>query len=447
MTHPLPVYFAFVATVAFAQTVVPGAPSFDADHVFLFDHPVPLQPGLMLSIFGNNLGPSRGCRGDHDGNGIYQKDLCDTQVLVGGIPSGLLWVQTGQINFQVPEETPTQGTTDLAVVYQGRRSRVVAMPLGVEIPTLSLDSPARVGMPVWLKVKMPYDRESDIRYPFDVFPAGFGCNEVEVRRNGVMLSRIADVSKQAFGGITMIGNPCGGIASATQPNFRSRLPLHLQYRFDRPGTYEVRLRMPPNWRDRVPTVTPWTKIEILPADPGARERWLAATNAQAPTSTGDLLADFLPSILGNPDEETLQLLRPYLYHPDRLVRDYAMYGLTYWPDAQVAPKLWEWILAEGPTDATIGYFLHLRDFAAEHTTQLMEASIPYLQSNSPVVVYGALYVLSIMASPPDSPIGPYLRLRACDAMIRAKDHIIQVNPEDPNNFITRLAQYRMSACY
>ena len=124
-----------------------------------------------------------------------------------------------------------------------------------------------------------------------------------------------------------------------------------------------------------------------------------------------------------------------------------MYGLTYWPDSQVAPKLWEWILAEGPTDATIGYFLHLRNFAAEHTTQLIEASIPYLQSNSPVVVYGALYVLSIMASPPDSPIGPYLRLRACDAMIRAKDHIIQVNPEDPNSFITRLAQYRMSACY
>jgi hypothetical protein len=62
-----------------------------------------------------------------------------------------------------------------------------------------------------------------------------------------------------------------------------------------------------------------------------------------------------------------------------------MYGLTYWPDNQVAPKLWDWIRAEGPTHATIGYFLHLTEFAAAHTSQLVEASIPYLQSDSPVV--------------------------------------------------------------
>ncbi|MGB6944632.1 MAG: hypothetical protein WBE37_19705 [Bryobacteraceae bacterium] len=151
------------AALAFAQNEPPAAPSFEAKRVLFVDHPVPLAPGLVLSIFGNDLGPGTGCHTDHDEKGTYPKELCDTRVLVGGIPSELLWVQAGQINFKVPQETPIQGTADLAVVYQGRSSKPVTMPLGIENPTLSLESPARVGMPIWLKLNMPYYRDPGIR--------------------------------------------------------------------------------------------------------------------------------------------------------------------------------------------------------------------------------------------------------------------------------------------
>jgi len=150
--------------------VLAQEPSFDADHVYYVDHPVSLAPGLILSIFGNNLGPSHGCATYHDEKGIYPRELCDTQVLVGGVSSELLWAQSGQINFRVPRETPEYGTAAMAVVYQGRTSKAVAMPLGFESPTIAIESPARVGMPVWLKINMPYDRESGIRLSIPDLP-------------------------------------------------------------------------------------------------------------------------------------------------------------------------------------------------------------------------------------------------------------------------------------
>jgi hypothetical protein len=429
-----------LASVAFAQ--VEPAPSFEASRVLFVNRPVPLAPGLVLSIFGANLGPSAGCVGNHDEKGIYPQEICRVRVLVGGIPSELLWVQAGQINFKVPKETPTQGTADLVVVYQGQSSKAVTMPLGVEVATLSLESPARVGMPVWLKLKAPYNRDSGIRYPFMIFPASFGCNEVEVRRNGVLLPRISDVGKQAFRGIAISGPICGSLGFRTVPHFKDRFPLHLQYRFDQPGTYEVRLTRQQPYFGESPAVTQWTKIEILPADVTARKEWLSDTSAHAPNDTADLLTDFLPSILGNPDEESLLALRPYLYHPDRLVREYAMYGLTYWPADQVAPKLWEWIRAQGPSDATVDFFLYLNQFSAPHTAELAERSIPYLQSNSAVLAYGALRALAAIVLPPDSGATPDLRARAGEAMIRAADHILSLDPENTNQFLADVGQLR-----
>ena len=150
-----------------------------------------------------------------------------------------------------------------------------------------------------LKLNMPYYRESGIRYPFMILPASFGCYEVEVRREGVLQPRFADFGKQAVGGIAISGPPCGSIGFSSVPHFKGRLPLHLQYRFDQPGTYEVRLTMRRLVQHDVPFATDWTKVDILPADPAARQQWLADTVANAPTDSGDLLADFLPGILGH----------------------------------------------------------------------------------------------------------------------------------------------------
>src|ERR1039458_6539307 len=116
---------------------------------------------------------------------------CGVQVFLGAIPSGLLYVQAGQINFKVPQEALMDGTAPLRVVYEGRSSAAAEMRLGLEPATLSLEQPAHVGGPVWIHIQAPsYPGYGDVQYPVEVAPADFGCNEVEVGRNGTLLPRI-----------------------------------------------------------------------------------------------------------------------------------------------------------------------------------------------------------------------------------------------------------------
>ncbi len=188
---------------------------------------------------------------------------------------------------------------------------------------------------MWLKI--PATNTVETTYPFVLnLPAGFGCKDVEVRRNGRMLPVFANLTEQSHSSWIMMapGNPCNSVfLPSTSP---AHLPLHLRYRFDQPGVYEVRFTSirtpilgapPPEW-------TEWTPIEIQPGSPELRASWLAEMAAHAPTDAVALLTEFLPSILGFPDNESLRLLLPYLYYPNQNVRLYAGIALTYWPPIQ-----------------------------------------------------------------------------------------------------------------
>jgi hypothetical protein len=332
------------------------------------DRSIPLAPGLLISIYGDHLGPALGCQGFADTQRretptalrprqmfvntlIYPKELCETQVLVGDKPAGLLYVQDRQINFKVPQETGIEGTAEIRIIYKGQSSRSVKLPLGLESAIISLQMPAKVGMPVWLKVSM-FEWDGEVRYPFDIRPAGFRCHEVEVRRNGKLLPRIATLATQAFDGIIMSGSFCGSLGLPGESQHIGRIPLHLQYRFDQPGTYEVRYVMRLDFpRDATPTMqSDWTPIEILPGTQTERTQWLMELRNNAPTDTVGLLTDFLPNILGIPDKQSLELLCGYLYHSDSLVRQYAMYGLTYWPGQEADLVVQEAVRTRGPND-------------------------------------------------------------------------------------------------
>jgi hypothetical protein len=57
--------------------------------------------------------------------------------------------------------------------------------------------------------------------------------------------------------------------------------LHLQYRFDQPGTHEVQLTLR-NFPGQSPFVSPWIKIEILPADASASNGWRTKSITRLP---------------------------------------------------------------------------------------------------------------------------------------------------------------------
>lgn len=162
-------------------------PAFTAAGLARGDRPAKsVVPGTYLTIYGTNLGlpPGQSC-GTGFPKSTYPKEYCGTQVLLGDMPAELLYVSDKQINFKVPQDAPNSGTVDIRVVFTGKSSRPITMRSSAEWATVSLDAPAYTDMPVWLKIDLPF--EGAVGYPSDLGPAGFGCNMVEVRRNGQRL--------------------------------------------------------------------------------------------------------------------------------------------------------------------------------------------------------------------------------------------------------------------
>jgi len=308
-------------------------------------------PGSYLTIYGRNLGPAPGqCAADVP-PAPYPVEICGTRVLIGAEAAPLLFVSDKQINLMVPEDSPVGGTVDITVVYNGQSSLAVNLPAGFEKTTVALDGPAYAGMPVWLKIDLPGELGGAVRYPSGMGPAGFGCNEVEMRRDGQPLPLRPESDWYRYGG-TFSGFPCGTYAPG---GAGGRLPLHLLYRLDAPGTYEVRytlLAMPPGVAGQAEfrARSEWTAIQILPAAPNQRAGWLRTLRAHLPTEPAELLTDTLPSLLAVPDDASLEILVGYLYHPDQGVRHYALDGLFYWPDETVSRRLNALLAARGPNE-------------------------------------------------------------------------------------------------
>jgi uncharacterized protein (TIGR03437 family) len=96
----------------------------------------PVSPGGLLSIFGNNLGPTppRGTEFDAAGNVVTQ--LGSTRVLFDGQPAPVIFAGANQINVVAPAFPAGQASTSVEVEVDGVRSN----------PTLLGVAPTRPGI-------------------------------------------------------------------------------------------------------------------------------------------------------------------------------------------------------------------------------------------------------------------------------------------------------------
>ncbi|MFN0106308.1 MAG: hypothetical protein ACKV2U_29975 [Bryobacteraceae bacterium] len=125
--------------------------------------PAPLAPGRVASIYGRDLGPAQPCSGSPDPDRreisnplrpnqtlietqIFPAKLCETEVRVGGVAAGLLYVSAGQINFKVPQAAKTQGQTSIRVLHKGQAGPSVLVPLTSDAPA---GSPERIAGKMW----------------------------------------------------------------------------------------------------------------------------------------------------------------------------------------------------------------------------------------------------------------------------------------------------------
>jgi hypothetical protein len=301
---------------------------------WLAEVPLMLAPGMLVSIYGSNLGPLEGCRGYGDQHrvdilppdnpfhlferlAIYPTSLCNVQVTIGDVPAGLLWVQADQINFQVPKEVPFDAAADLRIIHAGVSSDPVPLRFGLERMTITQDEPAHAGGPVWVRVHTSADLERPIQFPFNTDPVWLPCDDIEVRRNGVPLPR--QTPRHQLGRV-IGGLMCGTMGFPEKPSKSGRLPLHLFYRFDQPGSYEVRFTRLQGDAKTIRDRTEWTPFEVGPP--------VVRRIPPAPASATEMLTDYLPSIMGYGDAAVLPLLVQALKFPDESVRQFARYGIA-----------------------------------------------------------------------------------------------------------------------
>jgi len=308
--------------------------------------------------------------------------------------------------------------------------------------SVALEAPARVGLPVWLKIST----RNEIRYPFYTVPDWHTCYDVEVRKDGRPLSRFQPPPTAIAQIIVFAGNICGGLYLPGKLQHPGSIPLHVMYRFDQPGVYEVRYveRMPWGEPNAPNLVSPWTRIEIQAGTPEERAQWLAEISSHAPSDATGLLTGYLPDILGVPDDRSLQLLTPYLNYPDAMVRQYVSYALSYWPGEQASKAVLAGIRAQGPSEDSA----RLLSFSKEMITvaeaeAAVQVALPYLKSDSAISLKGAIDMVGWIALAENSQISGALKKRAADALIDAEGQVVGLgNREIANTYAAVLGSMK-----
>lgn len=95
----------------------------------------------MVAIFGSGFGPATIAGLLIDNRGYVATSLAGTQVLFDGVPAPLIYAVTDQVSAIVPYETFRKTSTQVQVVYQGRGSNTISVPVITAMPGIfTLDS-------------------------------------------------------------------------------------------------------------------------------------------------------------------------------------------------------------------------------------------------------------------------------------------------------------------
>jgi hypothetical protein len=211
--------------------------------------------------------------------------------------------------------------------------------------------------------------QSNLRYPFTAHPQYTAQYALEVRRDGVPLPSLPMKGP-------MIGFGVGSAAPLTSPT--GRLPLHVNYRIDQAGRYEVRLTVHDGFRDEVVIQTEWVPFDVEPIGDDARKARVEHVLENPPTDPGLIVGDFLPSLLAMPDQQSLAGICPFIHNPANLVQQYAVYSLFLFDDSMVRDAVLQ-LLDERGSSESLAYFLSwCRDLFEPHAEQVIDAILRHL---------------------------------------------------------------------
>jgi hypothetical protein len=181
---------------------------------------------------------------------------------------------------------------------------------------------------------------------------------------------------------------------------RNRLPLHLGFAIDKPGTYSVRWSVvsedlgrfsdPPH----VLAESDWFDFNVVESTPAERAAWVNATLAVRPMAIGLYVGDYLPSLLaGPPDRRVVRAVLNGLYSDDGLIQSCALGALQKFPDSLTVPAIMESLHRRGPVHGLAYFVSWHKALFQDRRDEIVHTAMSYLRSNDNAIVEGALRML------------------------------------------------------
>jgi uncharacterized protein (TIGR03437 family) len=96
--------------------------------------PGPVAPGERVTLFAAGIGPEIGVAAHIDARGMMETRLAETEVQFDGIPAPLYYVQSGQIDLQVPYGVV--GSAQIEVFFKGASRIRLVLPVAESAPGL-----------------------------------------------------------------------------------------------------------------------------------------------------------------------------------------------------------------------------------------------------------------------------------------------------------------------
>jgi hypothetical protein len=272
-----------------------------------------------------------------------------------------------------------------AILLAVLSATLAAQPPVVTPISIRVDTPARVGFPIWLHANL--EGSLVARYPFEADPRDFGSNQLELRRDGEPLSARSGISSGVLRGFV-----AGSIAPKSSP--QNRLPLHLGFVIEKPGRYSARWTVIGADKQLL-AQSGWLDFDVVESSAAAREAWLTDHLARPPSDPGVFVGDYLPSLLaGAPDLRVAQAVIDATYSPVDLIASCALDSLRLFP-AEVAAPLTLRTLERRGASRSLAYFVswHAHWFQDDRE-RILRATSSFLTSSDDAIVIGALTALS-----------------------------------------------------
>ena len=259
-------------------------------------------------------------------------------------------------------------------------------PTDVPAFTIAIDGPIYAGQPVWIRA-VDGTRNANIRYPFSSDLGYMGCNRLEVKRNGLLLT------PRKLPLRPLAGLACGSSAPRGSPE--NRLPLHVLYPIHEAGTYSVR------WTEEGPSIedgkfrmqtkaqSEWLTFTVHETTPEQQEAWLKNLLAKPPQDDGQLAGEFLPSLMAAaPDPRALNTFMKYVYSDNGVVSGIAASALEVFPQPEILRAVAESLEKNGPSEELAYFASYHTGWTLDDQDKIVHAATPYLQPRYSVLPTG-----------------------------------------------------------